>query len=73
VTTDKYLDPRQSRDGEPTPYEARLAGAVEVVFGSGVHDLTGLVAGLNDQGLFAPDGAAWTEQTFTAEMQRLGA
>jgi hypothetical protein len=70
---DQYLTVRQSRDGEPTPYEIRLAGAVEEVFGSGVHDLAGLVTGLNDRGLFAPDGASWTAQTFTAEMQRLGA
>lgn len=70
---DQYLNIRQSRDGEPNPYEVRLAGAVEEVFGAGAHDLAGLVAGLNDRGLFAPDGAAWTEQTFTAEMQRLGA
>ena len=70
---DLYLNARQSRDGEPTPYETRLAGAVEEVFGSGVHDLSGLVAGLNERGLAAPDGAPWTEQSFTAEMQRLGA
>lgn len=70
---DQYLNPRQSRAGDPGPYEIRLAGAIEEVFGSGVHDLPGLVSGLNDRGLFAPDGAAWTEQTFTAEMRRLGA
>ena len=70
---DQYLNPRQSRPGEPGPYETRLAGAIEEVFGSGVHDLPGLVTGLNDRSLFAPDGAPWTEQTFTAEMRRLGA
>jgi hypothetical protein len=70
---EQYLNPRQSREGGPTPYETRLAGAVEEVFGTGVHDLAGLVGGLNDRGLFAPDGAAWTEQTFTTEMKRLGA
>jgi hypothetical protein len=68
-----YLNPRQTRDGEPGSYEARLAQGIEKVFGTGTHDLPGLVAGLNGEGLFAPDGQAWTEKSFTAEMKRLGA
>jgi hypothetical protein len=69
--TDQYLVPLQARDREPTPYEVKLAGSIEEVFGSGRHDLHGLVTGLNDIGLLAPDGAQWTEDSFTAEMQRL--
>jgi hypothetical protein len=73
MSMELYLTPRQSRPGEPGPYETKLAGAIEEIFGGGVHDLSGLVSGLNERGLFGPDGAAWTEQTFTTEMQRLGA
>ena len=68
-----YLSPRQTREGEPGPYEAELAKTIEKVFGTGTHDLPGLVAGLNAEGLFAPDGRPWTEESFTAEMKRLGA
>jgi hypothetical protein len=68
-----YLNPRQSRAGEPGPYETKLARAVEEVFGRSVHDLPGLVAGLAELGLYGPDGEPWTEATFTAELRRLGA
>jgi hypothetical protein len=37
-----------------------------------VHDLPGLLAELDAAGLPAPSGAAWTEETFTTEMRRLG-
>ena len=33
------------RHGDPTPYELKLAGAIEEVFGTGVHHLEGLVEG----------------------------
>lgn len=69
----QYLDPNQSRTAEPTPYEKKLAAEIEEVFGSGAHDLPGLVAGLNARDLPAPDGSEWTEETFRAEMRRLGA
>lgn len=72
-TRETPLQPRQARPDEPTPYERKLAGAIEHVFGSGTHDLAGLVAGLNKLGVAAADGAPWTESTFTAEMKRLGA
>jgi len=69
---DQYLEVQQKRDHEPTPYEVHLAGAIEEVFGAGVHDLPGLVEGLRVRGLRAPDGQNWTEDTFRAEMARLG-
>lgn len=72
-TRDTPLQPRQAGVDEPTPYERKLAGAIEQVFGSGTHDLAGLVAGLNKLGIAAAGGAPWTEVTFAAEMKRLGA
>lgn len=68
-----YLQPRQSRGGEPSPYERKLAGAIEEVFGTGRHDLGGLVEGLNELGVPAPGGQDWTVESFTAEMRRLTA
>lgn len=67
------LNPHQSRVGDPTPYERKLAGAIEQIFGDGTHDLAGLVSGLNMLGVAAADGAPWTEVSFAAEMKRLGA
>jgi hypothetical protein len=68
-----YLEPVQSRQVPPSAYEVNLAGTIEEIFGRGVHDLPGLLAELNDTGLTGPDGRAWTEESFTVEMHRLGA
>ena len=68
-----YLQPFQARTSEPTPYEMKLAGAIEEVFGTGRHDLAGLVEGLNDMGVPAPGGEAWTADSFTTEIKRLAA
>jgi hypothetical protein len=68
-----YLEPMQSRPAPPSAYETKLAGAIEEIFGRGIHDLPGLLAELNDAGLLSPDGGPWNEQSFTAEMHRLGA
>jgi len=65
-----HLQPRQS-GAAPTPYELKLAGAIEEIFGTGRHDLDGLVSGLNELGVPAPGGDAWTQSTFTAEIHRL--
>jgi len=72
-----HLQPFQARTADPTPYELKLAGAIEEVFGSGRHDLHGLVDGLNELGVPAPGGQTrtsqtWTAQTFTTEIKRLG-
>lgn len=66
-----YLQPHQARTVEPTPYEKKLAGAIEEVFGTGRHDLAGVVDGLNELGVPAPGGEAWTTESFTTEMKRL--
>ncbi|MFF3567391.1 recombinase-like helix-turn-helix domain-containing protein [Nocardia jiangxiensis] len=70
---DQYLLIHQARTGEPTPYEMKLAGAIEEVFGGGSHTLDALVAGLNGRSIYAPDGQAWTAESFTTEIARLGA
>jgi hypothetical protein len=68
-----YLEPHQARITEPTPYELKLAGAIEEVFGTGRHDLDGLVAGLNELGVPAPGGHEWTAASFGTEIKRLAA
>lgn len=70
--TGQYLVKNQTRTADVAPYDEKLAGAIEEVFGSGRHDLPGLVDGLNELGLLAPDGEPWTEQTFTDEMRKRG-
>lgn len=67
-----YLVEHQARSAPPTPYEIKLAGAIEEVFGSGRHDLDGLVDGLNQLGIQAPDGQPWTAEAFRVEMERMG-
>ncbi|MEU2433219.1 recombinase-like helix-turn-helix domain-containing protein [Streptomyces sp. NPDC007861] len=68
-----YLDAHQSRTHEPTAYEHRLAATLEEVFAKGGHELGDIVRGLNTRQVHAPDGAPWTEESFRAEMHRLGA
>ena len=68
-----YLVEHQSHSAPPTPYEVKLAGAIEEVFGSGRHDLDALVDGLNQLGMLAPNGEPWTADVFTAEIARMGA
>jgi hypothetical protein len=67
------LEPTQTRRRPTTSYEHALADEIEAIFGKGVWDLAGVVAALNDTSLRLPDGAAWTEERFTAEIARLGA
>lgn len=71
--TNQYLEVHQTRDGELSPYEEKLAGSLMEIFSRGTHDLAGVVDGLNGLGLTAPDGSHWTEANFRAEMKRLGA
>ncbi len=70
---DQYLVVHQSTDHEPTSYELELAGAIEEVFATGVHDLAGLVEDLRCRGVRSPGGDEWTEESFRREMARLGA
>jgi hypothetical protein len=67
------LNPEQARRRPPTNYEHALADEIEAIFGQGIWHLAGVVAALNATSLRLPEGAAWTEESFAAEMARLGA
>ncbi len=62
----------QNRAAPPTPFENQLGDLLEQVFVAGIEELPAVVAKLNELGGHAPDGAAWTEASFTAVMQQLG-
>ncbi|WP_394435350.1 recombinase-like helix-turn-helix domain-containing protein [Streptomyces sp. SGAir0957] len=68
-----YLEIHQSRSHRPSPYEYKLAATLEEVFTKEGHELADVVRGLNARQVHAPDGAPWTEETFRAELHRLGA
>lgn len=63
----------QTRDLPHGDYENRLGDALEALFEAGVKDLPDIVAGLNRSGVKPPNGGAWSEDLFRAEMARLGA
>jgi Recombinase-like helix-turn-helix domain len=63
---------QQSRDHDPSPYDRRLAAAIENTFATGGHDLPDLIGGLNDSGVFDPDGQPWSEVSFAAAMKERG-
>ncbi|WP_377267983.1 recombinase-like helix-turn-helix domain-containing protein [Peterkaempfera sp. SMS 1(5)a] len=69
----QYLEVHQARTHEPSPYEYKLAHVLEEVFTKVGHELSDVVRGLNERSVHAPDGQAWTEDSFRAEMKRLGA
>lgn len=68
-----YLEPVQARTEEPTDYENALGDALEAAFADGIDTLEPLVARLNETGVRAPGGEAWTPETFETEIKRLGA
>ncbi|WP_207841957.1 recombinase-like helix-turn-helix domain-containing protein [Williamsia soli] len=67
-----YLEANQTHPEPITPYEMKLSGSLTEVFSSGATTLDDVVAGLNALGLHGPDGKAWSDDTFRAEMRRLG-
>jgi hypothetical protein len=69
---EQYLEVHQTHPHPISPYETKLAGSIAEIFARGVHDLPGLIEGLNGLGLNAPDGGRWTEENFRSEMRRLG-
>ena len=68
----QFLNPHQHRDREPSDYENVLGDALERSFAAGVHDLEGVVKGLLDYGVPAPEGRAWSVDLLAAELKRLG-
>ncbi|KAF4409005.1 MULTISPECIES: recombinase-like helix-turn-helix domain-containing protein [Streptomyces] len=71
--TSRYVVVHQTRTHEPTDYELKLAGVLEEVYSTFGHELADVVRGLNRSSVYPPDGNAWTEQSFRAEIKRLGA
>lgn len=69
----QYLNAHQTRSAEPGEYENLLGDALERSFGAGVSDLDGVVQGLIDYGVPAPDGKSWSAELLAAELKRLGA
>jgi hypothetical protein len=67
-----YLEVHQTHPEPITPYETKLAGSISEVFTGGATTLAEVVAGLNDLGLHGPGGDLWTDDSFRAEMRRLG-
>jgi len=63
----------QTRSTPPTEYENRLGEALTEIFDADVDQLPDVITKLNEMGVQAPYGVAWTEDSFQAEMKRLGA
>ena len=63
----------QTRDHAATDYENRLGDALEAAFESGADSPAEMAAHLNGQGVHAPDGSAWTADSFESVMRELGA
>jgi hypothetical protein len=57
----------------PAAYELQLSTTIFGILNQKIHDLNGIVAALNNSPVRPPDGQAWTEASFNAEMERLGA
>jgi hypothetical protein len=68
---DRYLEPHQARKRAPTAYEDLLADSLERAFTVGTHDLSELVAYLNNTGPSAMSERAWDEESLKAELGRL--
>jgi hypothetical protein len=54
-------------------YEKRLSSTLLAILSRKTHDLAGILAALNASEVRLPSGQAWTEESFSAEMERLGA
>ena len=62
----------QTRPAPPSEYENKLGDALVACFGSGIEELSALVARLNEMGVLSPVGTPWTVESFEREMARLG-
>jgi len=71
-TTPRYLQPNQAQQRPPNTFEDLLGDALERAFASGITELAPLVNYLNQSGPLGPNGQPWTEQSFEAEINKLG-
>jgi len=76
-TVEDFGDPLlirwQHRARTPSEDEDRLADALRAIFGDEVHDLPGIVARLNADGVSHPGGGPWTGEAFAATLRALAA
>jgi molybdopterin-guanine dinucleotide biosynthesis protein A len=63
----------QTVESPQTAYQNALADALEKIFATGAHDLPAVIGALNTAQVKAPDGAAWTEDSFRSVMADFGA
>jgi|KBSMisStandDraft_5_1062788.scaffolds.fasta_scaffold817945_2 hypothetical protein len=54
-------------------YEKKLSGALFEILSRKTHELAGIVAALNESEVRPSSGQIWTEESFSAELERLGA
>ena len=69
---DRELIVWQTRPAAPSDYELTLADTLEQIFAQRIHDLPGIVKALNEEGVRAPNGEAWTEASFEQTLRELG-
>ena len=63
----------QTRAALPTAAEGALADALQAIFAEEIYDLPQIVERLNRAHVKPPGGApGWTEESFRAELRRLG-
>jgi hypothetical protein len=58
----------QTRGAPLDAFEAKLAEDLMQVFGTGAEELEDVVRGLNATGSIDAQGAAWTDESFVAQM-----
>ena len=70
---DQYFNiPAQNRASAPTAYETDLCNAMHQLFLKNISELPALVDGLNKMGVVSENGKPWSQESFCAEMARLG-
>lgn len=57
---------------DPPAYERELAQKLFEIMGKSVHDLPGIVAGLNAAASVTRDGQSWTVDSFKEQMRAMG-
>ena len=63
----------QHRARAPNDFESGLADTLMATFADEIHDLPGIVAGLNESSVANPGGGPWTEDAFASALRDLAA